>query len=1806
LAARNKKMKTRNRRGVLLLIVLALLAMFGVLAIAFVILTGHARHDADALRKTGQYDDQWEKILNQGALEAFRGSNNHQSPLQAHNFLENLYGNEWFTGNMTTASPVIGLAPQGQLIQFTFTATFPNKPFLSEQHLGAVLTMLAGPATGYSTHIVGMVGANQLQIAAFEGINSSDVISYINGLPAGSTCPCLINGMPYSGTGFGYQWPPAASPSASTLCYNNAVDGSGWEFALLPNHAAFPYTNTNGDPSYNASSKYVNWLGQPDPAGPGGANPDYTAPDYQNMFLALRLTTPTGNAYGLTPIPSFHRPELVNFWINRTGSLWNDPSKGPILQRKVLLRPLSVVGGTVINPGILNIDLVNGPWDVDNDGDGYPDSIWIDPGYEIRQTPDGRLYKPLLAYLIVDLDGRLNLNAHGSLAQLQADFGQTPNIGSTLFYGGAMAPPAGSLPRGHMGWGPADINLSPLFVNKPIEYQQLLAGMSSGGVLVDGRYGESNLSVAAPPYNLPSPGYSVNNANGNADDILSANKEFDYPSNYLYALGYNASTAADPTGRSAWQAYGTPPDLQGGMATALDFRGQPIYGVLSGGVAIDPVNNNPGSMLSGCYSALCGNWTYETRTNNPYELDLSLRQPRGLRSPAPLDNPFSAAEFERIMRPYDRDAGTLPGRLLALSPMCLGNASAGMGAKVTTDSWDLPCPNLAVPVNTSTPPGGPPVSLRTNSPTGDGRIRHITDLLKAAGVTTANMATLLPPDILSGLRMDINRYFGNGIDDSPNGIDPNGTAIVDEPAEADSGVEQMPYVAPPGVTAPTAPLPRMDYANSGSSSTLVDPRQMCFRYLFVLGMILTDPQSAPPNWFQFTLPGTPPNLAAMSTQTGQADVRARWIAQWAANVVSFRDRDSIMKPFAYDPQFLANSGQWNPSSYPAGKYLVFGCERPELLISETLAFHEKRTEVFPDNETPPKQLLMQRMRPQGSLYIELFNPWSATEAPPAEFYYSHMTANGTWQQSGTWQQGVVLNQTNPQGQPVWRLIIPADTSVSKLPITTDPDDPNITLNIERSIYFANPSNGPAIGNDGTEFYPSAGANGPQPVLLHNHYALVGPPSSDSNGTWISKSASGAANTALILLSPSKYSASATAANWPVQVLNNSAAGQNDLPVSSPLSIKVPLPIVMDQVTNAGVNPPPRLSISEPLGANAYPQPGGGVDPTTNDPQYFSAPPSPPSVPLQPPYAPLDSQPTAEQFGGVPVGGASGTNCGVLPACRVVHLQRLANPLLKYDPNPADIAYTTDGEIDWTKSTYNPYRTIDSMPIDLTVYNGWETPANLAKATPVATEAPMTTSFHSRQRGDYAFWTPGGASTTGTYLNNLWAQEWQTPTGAYPNAVAPAPQLSNQMFQYQLQHTLAYLNHGYGAPCAASQEYLGDPAAASTTSTPPFPWLTWNNRPFCSPMELMLVPALSSSQLLYNFNVIGNPFPYSNPIPNNPAPVNPAPVEPGNPAPATSPYTFANQPFGQLLNFFNSQPQQSPTNQLPVPAQFYRILEYLRVPSRFVGTELQVNPAFCGDGTGVHQFHPPYNRISRYRDPGRINLNTLNDMDVWNGLMQSAPGLANNPQAFANFLFSRKGYGSVNSSANLVGTVAELNNASPTRFANAFRSFEGSHLVPLDVLNKAVAGPQSMDVNATLLRQDPSNPNRPLFGFDATIAGSVGSTRQYNNDQRNPYFRYQDLQRLGNLTTTRSNVFAVWITVGYFQVQKAPALAGGLAACQQFIYPDGYQIIGELGADTNEVKRHRAFFIFDRSIPMGYQRGHDNNVTNGILLSRMIE
>ena len=82
--------------------------------------------------------------------------------------------------------------------------------------------------------------------------------------------------------------------------------------------------------------------------------------------------------------------------------------------------------------------------------------------------------------------------------------------------------------------------------------------------------------------------------------------------------------------------------------------------------------------------------------------------------------------------------------------------------------------------------------------------------------------------------------------------------------------------------------------------------------------------------------------------------------------------------------------------------LVWGAERPDLLMTETLAFHERRTEDLASNtpnghaemkhyDDPGEQHYKdpdpdQSLRPRGSLFVEVFNPWSATGQLPAEIY----------------------------------------------------------------------------------------------------------------------------------------------------------------------------------------------------------------------------------------------------------------------------------------------------------------------------------------------------------------------------------------------------------------------------------------------------------------------------------------------------------------------------------------------------------------------------------------------------------------------------------------------------------------------------------------------------------------------------------------------------------------------------------------------------------------------------------------------------
>ncbi|MCL2006157.1 MAG: hypothetical protein FWG73_08345 [Planctomycetaceae bacterium] len=176
-------------------------------------------------------------------------------------------------------------------------------------------------------------------------------------------------------------------------------------FALRPNILA---------PNIDGIQEYKEFLQEYDVR----LNPPYTFPDHTSMFLAWNDVRSDGWAVGITP--SFHRPHLVPDW---DGTTLDEYQKNEL--RKYVLRPLptdhpNFTGSNTPNPQENNLTrwLREGPWDVDNDGDGVPDGIWLDVGLEPQFDDTSQTwYKPLISYYIIDLDGRVNVNTLGNLAQ---------------------------------------------------------------------------------------------------------------------------------------------------------------------------------------------------------------------------------------------------------------------------------------------------------------------------------------------------------------------------------------------------------------------------------------------------------------------------------------------------------------------------------------------------------------------------------------------------------------------------------------------------------------------------------------------------------------------------------------------------------------------------------------------------------------------------------------------------------------------------------------------------------------------------------------------------------------------------------------------------------------------------------------------------------------------------------------------------------------------------------------------------------------------------------------------------------------------------------------------------------------------------------------------------------------------------------------------------------------------------------------------------------------------------------------------
>jgi len=106
--------------------------------------------------------------------------------------------------------------------------------------------------------------------------------------------------------------------------------------------------------------------------------------------------------------------------------------------------------------------------------------------------------------------------------------------------------------------------------------------------------------------------------------------------------------------------------------------------------------------------------------------------------------------------------------------------------------------------------------------------------------------------------------------------------------------------------------------------------------------------------------------------------------------------------------------------------------------------------------------------------------------------------------------------------------------------------------------------------------------------------------------------------------------------------------------------------------------------------------------------------------------------------------------------------------------------------------------------------------------------------------------------------------------------------------------------------------------------------------------------------------------------------------------------------------------------------------------------------------------------------------------------------------------------------------------------------------------------------------------------------------------------------LQRIRLQRSEVYAIWVTVGLFEVEYNEDLNGnvipGIIDLDEDCWPahsftgirKAHRLLREYGRSTGEVKRYRGFYIFDRSRAITYEPGVDHNVDDGLLVERLIQ
>jgi hypothetical protein len=317
--------------------------------------------------------------------------------------------------------------------------------------------------------------------------------------------------------------------------------------------------------------------------------------------------------------------------------------------------------------------------------------------------------------------------------------------------------------------------------------------------------------------------------------------------------------------------------------------------------------------------------------------------------------------------------------------------------------------------------------------------------------------------------------------------------------------------------------------------------------------------------------------------------------------------------------------------------------------------------------------------------------------------------------------------------------------------------------------------------------------------------------------------------------------------------------------------------------------------------------------------------------------------------------------------------------------------------------------------------------------------------------------------------------------------------------------------------------------------------------------------------------VRNPFLNQGYVTSQPGVTSPYPVYPAGPntVPAGVPIP-ANVAFPSPGNTITARGIAMPP---PIPP-----VRLFQIPDAYGAGRMQAL-LYPGNGTVV----PP--AVSNATDSGDPWINNTVPDQSGQVMPTSATYTLNN--GFNSLMWSGGVYfPNANHTAPLVSTTGVL---PPTTIQNTL-PYGNVTVAPGDLIPYNGYGPVPALSNPQL--------NGPYLGANSATGGS-GNT----DDRQHPYWRTEMLQKAMNLTTVRTHQYAVWITVGFFEVKRQ----GDIGMLAQGLPQLAFDVMGpEVGALNGRNVRYRGFFLVDRLKLTGFNPGDTGAWHSAVVYRKVVQ